>query len=172
MDGSGHFTRGFGDDGVVVKRFGYDATGTEVVVRGGRILVGVEYSDSESNAAAVLALEHDGDRDRSFGGDGITVIDPEESLDGGVVIAAHPGGGVVLGDAAATDTGAYEPFLALLDADGAFVTSFGDGGVVVVPMRGMNFASGVFVRPDGRIVVGGTREVDNGTRLLAVQVQA
>jgi hypothetical protein len=155
-----------------VTRLGYDSTGTAVLVRDGRILVAVQYADSESNAAAVLALRPDGSSDPSYAEDGVAVIDPEESLDAVVVMAADPSGGVVVGDSAATGTGSYEPFLARLDADGEPVTTFGDGGSVTVPVRGRNFPTGVFVRLDGRIVVGGTHEVDSGGRLLAVQVQA
>jgi uncharacterized delta-60 repeat protein len=172
LSGSGHRDRSFGVNGLITTQIGYDSTGTAVLVRDGRILVAVQYADSESNAAAVMALQLNGSPDPSYGEGGIAVIDPVESLDAVVVMASHPGGGVVVGDAAATGSGEFEPFLARLDADGEPVTTFGDGGSVTVPVRGRNFPTGVFVRPDGRIVVGGTHEVDSGGRLEAVQVQA
>jgi uncharacterized delta-60 repeat protein len=172
LRGSGRRARWFGVNGLVTTQLGYDSTGTAVMVSDGRILVAVQYADSESNAAAVLALRLDGSSDPTYGDGGIAVIDPAASLDAVVVMGADPNGGVVVGDAAATGTGAYEPFLARLDADGALVPSFGDEGSVTVPVRGRNFPTGVFVRPDGRIVIGGTHEVDSGGRLQAVQVQA
>jgi hypothetical protein len=64
-------------------------------------------------------------------------------------------------------------FVARLDDEGSPEPSFGDGGSVTTPLRHWNFADGIAVRPEGRIVIGGTNEDDDGpsSKMIAVQLE-
>jgi uncharacterized delta-60 repeat protein len=161
LDEDGSLTNTFGDGGSVVTSFTHYDQGEAVVVQGDRILIGalLDY------AMTVLAYDLDGAPDPGYGGgDGMTTIDARSFY---MDMTTDPEGRAVV-------VGADRDIaVARLDDGGDPDGSFGDGGLVTVPLRYVEQARGVVVRPEGQIVVGGNRYVrGSGYRMLAVQLQA
>jgi len=117
-----------------------------------------------------------GDLDSSFDGTGKLTFAPggkQSEIDD---IAIQPDGKLVLvGWIDQDGTGGNLDFLVVrLNPDGSFDQGFGSGGVATVNFSGKGLtadtASGVAIRPDGKIVVGGTTHDSGGgvTNYMAV----
>jgi uncharacterized delta-60 repeat protein len=120
----------------------------------------------------VMRLDSDGQPVTTFGSNGAgftplgysSAFEPDSS-----VIAARPGGGVIVSGRAYPPGATYQPIIRALDADGNLDTSFGTNGQVVLD-PGTNYNALLDVRellyrPDGKLVVG-TRSTSFGRTFL------
>lgn len=165
LDEDGSLTKTFGDGGSVVASISRFDRARAVIVQGDRILIGalLDY------AMTVVAYDLDGSPDTGFGGgDGMTTIDPGSAFD--VELTTDPEGRTVV--AGTVDNRLGDIVVARLDESGDPDGSFGDGGVATVPLHFDESAGGVAVRPEGAIVVGGTRYGAHGYMMITVQLQA
>jgi uncharacterized delta-60 repeat protein len=97
------------------------------------------------------------DPDPSFSGDGIAIVGFGLEASGEAIAIAPNGDTIVVGSVeAAPDTRDFA--IARLNPDGSLDTGFSEDGRLTVDVAagGDDYATGVAVRPDGRIVVAGT----------------
>jgi len=96
----------------------------------------------------------DGSLDATFGSGGLATTDLGDV--GFNALARQADGGLVAAGVAIV--GPTENFVvARFDADGTLDATFGSGGIVVTPIGALrDFATGVVVQPDGKIVVAGS----------------
>src|SRR5882724_10907363 len=102
--------------------------------------------------------------DPSFGDNGVTVTDFGGSKDWAYALALQPDGHVVV--AGVSDRSGSQDFaLARYDARGKLDPSFGDGGLVLTPVRPLtaDIIHGLVVQPDGKIVAAGVTYDDTVT---------
>jgi uncharacterized delta-60 repeat protein len=102
--------------------------------------------------------------DPSFGDHGVTVTDFGKSKDWAYALALQPDGHVVV--AGVSDRSGSQDFaLARYDAAGKLDAGFGDGGLVVTPVRPLttDIVHGLAVQPDGKIVAAGVTYDDTVT---------
>lgn len=168
LDFAGGLVPSFGDGGTLIRQYGGYDIATSILAEAGRIVVGA-YAD---NALTVLAFDGEGTPDASFGGgDGIASIPPGTGTMLGPGLAAHPDGGYVVAGEYAEHADDFDLVAARLDPAGALVPGFGDGGVATAHLPQDDFTEDVAVRPDGTILLGGTREGSAGSKMLAAQLQ-
>jgi uncharacterized delta-60 repeat protein len=153
-DGSFDTSFGPGAAGATAIDFGIYSEGRGIALQDdGKIVVAGETDHLTS--VAVARLTDTGILDPSFGGDGMVTRDfglgPDVGFDIGV---QHDGGIVVSGSVAgsAIPLGAVMRFT----PSGAVDTSFGNGGVSLVPLTDATFLFGMTMQPnDGKIVAVG-----------------
>ncbi|MEW6474047.1 MAG: fibronectin type III domain-containing protein [Actinomycetota bacterium] len=141
----------FGTDGVTLTSISsHDAPRALTLQPDGRILV----AGWGSGGFSIARYNTDGSLDTTFAGDGATII-PAPGV-GAVAhaIATGPGGSIFL--AGSVSDGGYDSnfVVAKLTADGALADDFG-GGIVVSNLGGNDFATGVLLQPDGKVVATG-----------------
>ena len=159
---NGALDESFGSGGIVDTNVGdprnRDGAAAVVVLGDGKIVVAGE-SDFDSHDAvsinfAVVRYLPSGQRDPTFGSDGIVVTaGPNVELAFGV--AAAPGGKIVVAGSDRT-YGQSGFHVARYLTSGGLDATFGSGGTVTTSFAGMLAdASSVVVEPDGRILAGG-----------------
>ena len=154
LDDSGDLVEAFGDGGSIVQPIGMYAFGGSVLVQADRVVVGALID----NSLAVVAYTSDGTPDETFGGgDGIVYVGQEAFDTQETAIASTPGGGYVITGSVVRRAGEFDALVCRLDHDGVKDATFGNGGERMVQLPGQELPSDVAVRPDGRIVVTGTR---------------
>jgi uncharacterized delta-60 repeat protein len=174
----------FGDGGSVDVPFGrrYNYAEAVALAANGDILLGgirVNYSvdrGESSFSLAVARLRADGSLDRSFGGDGVSVL-PGGAEVGVLDIAPTPSGGVVV------DGGNdIETFLWKLRRDGSTDRSFGRSGIVELRsarrvngvLEEQSYVPGFAVLPSGRlqlVATGAMHRGDGGQdRVVAIRL--
>lgn len=155
----GSLDTSFGSNGIVLIP-DFDPDVTEVirsieVQSDGKILVAGTYSENAANITGfLLARFHpDGSLDTSFGSSGrvITVIGLWSEVnamtiesDGQVVVAG---------------VSSYDFALARYNPNGSLDAGFGTGGTVVTDMGGGEYAQGLVVQSDGKIVAAGRTDI-------------
>ena len=143
------------------------AYGGSVLVQGDRIVVGAMIDQS----LGVLAYTSDGRPDETFGGgDGIAPVGPNHLSTQGTAIASTPGGGYVMAGAVWIRD-QLDVVVGRLDHDGVQDATFGIGYWKIVSLPRHDLPSDVAVRPDGRIVVTGTRYGGSRSRMEVLQLQ-
>jgi uncharacterized delta-60 repeat protein len=155
LDDRGGLVEAFGNGGSIVQPIGdVYAYGGSVLVQGDRIVIGATID----NSMAVLAYTSDGTPDGTFGGgDGIVYdVGPDNQSAQDSPIASTPGGGYVMAGAVWRQD-QLDVVVCRLDHDGVEDATFGDGGARIVSLPRNDVPSDVAVRPDGRIVVTGSR---------------
>ncbi|HYJ21490.1 MAG TPA: delta-60 repeat domain-containing protein [Solirubrobacterales bacterium] len=173
----------FGHGGSVDVPFGrrYNYAQAVALAADGDILLGgirVNYQVNRGESSFTLAvarLRADGSLDRSFGGDGVSVL-PGGAEIGVFDIAPTPSGGVVVdaGDTIGT-------FLWKLRRDGSTDRSFGRAGIVEAPgARDVDrvldeeqfYVPGIAVLPSGRLLLAATGFGFRGNRVGAIRLLA
>jgi uncharacterized delta-60 repeat protein len=156
----GNFDPDFGNNGRKAINTGLGFVGSAIQDAGGRIVVagGAAASTGPNSGLAVARFTKDGVLDEGFGGDGNIILNtitarttPGIALDalGRVLLAsAAPG--------SSPGTSGGFAVARLQGNDGALDSSFGQGGIVTVPILGQDTAHGVALRGDGKIVVVGS----------------
>ena len=154
LEDSGDLVEAFGDGGSIVQPIGaVYAYGGSVLVQGDRIAIGATID----NSMAVLAYTSDGTPDETFGGgDGVVYVAPDNRSAQDSPIASTPGGGYVMAGAVWRQD-QLDALVCRLDHDGVPDATFGDRGERIVTLPRNDVLSDVAVRPDGRIVVTGSR---------------
>ncbi len=154
----------FGDDGKLLTHFtrGEDFASSVVIQEDGKIVVaGRAGARGGSGGRFGLARYNpDGSLDPTFGGDGKVVTDFTPRDDFAQDVAIQADGKIVAAGFAGTccsgPGGAGSLGIARYNADGSPDTAFGgDGSVMTNLTRGNDFAAGLAIQADGRVVVGG-----------------
>jgi len=134
----------------------YDWGYATAVQPDGRILAaGVTNARGTYDFALVRYLAS-GELDESFGDHGVTITDFGHSWDWAYALALQPSGQIVV--AGVSDRSGSKDFaLARYTADGRLDPSFGNGGLVITPVRPLttDIVHGLAIQPDGKIVAAG-----------------
>jgi len=165
LNGNGTLDETFGENGIVL----YDANGRDdygraiAVQKDGSILVAARSSGDGISLALVLKLDAAGERDTSFGIEGVAVYPGTKGNDGFRDMALQTDGKILVTGYASTDAG-FEVLTARYTADGSLDPSFGtEGSVRFDGGHGNAGARGVVIQEDGKLVVSGS--TSNGTDL-------
>jgi uncharacterized delta-60 repeat protein len=149
----------FGGDGTVMTAFGAEASGAGAVAMeadGKIVAVGLAQPDHGNRRDAQFALARyngDGTLDTSFGGDGEVETDFTSGFDFATGVAIQADGRVVVGGQA----GSGKFALARYTSDGTLDATFGVNGKVRTDFTPKgDYASGLAIQTDGKIVVAGT----------------
>ncbi|MBI5563064.1 MAG: hypothetical protein HY894_09490 [Deltaproteobacteria bacterium] len=147
----------FGAGGSVVTDIrGYDDYGNSLaILSDGRIVVAGDSYGLVDRDFAVVRYNSDGTLDASFGVGGKVTTDVGAGDDDyayavgiqsdGKIVAAGPAGNGMLSDFA----------VVRYNTDGTLDASFGAGGMIRTDSGSIDFANGLAIQPDGRIVVAG-----------------
>ncbi len=177
LNEDGSFDDSFGEDGRVVWESGVPASSI-IVLENGKILLGGNRTPApESEGITVTRLNADGTEDPSFLGNGEpfrpgnlaypTFADMTLQPDGKIVVVGASSASGVGGSPVAVDS-----FVMRLTAQGELDSSFdGDGYLEAVTPK-IDYPVSVVVRPDGRILVGGTIIRNAATTLEKRKIQA
>jgi len=155
----------FGNHGVATANFQPKSSWflSVAVLDDGRILASGSV-DSDDRGFLLARFKPNGDPDPTLGGHGIvTATLPGGDLNGWDM-AIQPNGKVVLGGYFTSDGGNSDLALTRFNVDGSLDAGFGSHGVVTQDISAVDYAYGVVVQSDGKIVLGG--RVDR-TGLLA-----
>jgi uncharacterized delta-60 repeat protein len=107
-----------------------------------------------------LALAAGGDLDQTFGGDGNVTTNFTSGNDGAGDLAIQPDGKIVAAGRASGTAGFGRFALARYKPNGALDTTFGGDGKVATNFTvGSDWANGVLIQADGKIVAAGTANV-------------
>ncbi len=168
-DSDGNLDPSFGSGGTVTTAMGSYGDGASAVAiqPDGMIVVAGWSWTGSADDLAIARYDVDGNLDPTFGSGGTVTT----SFGGGYFVLARlalqaDGRIVVVGTASnGTD---FDFALARYDGDGALDPSFGgDGKVTTALGAGDDFATGVVVQPDGKIVAAGWTTDGNGRFALA-----
>lgn len=145
----------------------YDASYALALLPDGRFLVGGTVGPSAFGYYfALMRFEADGTLDRTFGDEGLVLLDT--SGRGAIqALAVQPDGRiVVVGDSYVPDP-KYDIILARYLPDGKLDPTFGDGGVALEDYGVSDqYGYALALQPDGRIVVVGTSGSEESQNLL------
>jgi uncharacterized delta-60 repeat protein len=142
----------------------YDWGYATAVQPDGRILAAGVTNSRGSYDFVVSRYLAGGALDPSFGDNGVTVTDFGGSKDWAYALALEPDGHVVV--AGVSDRSGSQDFaLARYDQNGKLDQHFGDGGLVLTPVRPLttDIVHGLAVQPDGKIVAAGVTYDDTVT---------
>jgi uncharacterized delta-60 repeat protein len=157
----------FGGTGKVVTDLGpYDeCEGAAIQADGKIVVVGSTYDPATGSTFSVARYNKDGALDASFGLGGTirTVFGGSYSSSGASSVAIqHDGKIVVAGGAYVYGVSADSEFaLARYEPDGTLDSSFGVAGKVLVNLNHDDYADGLAIQPDGKIVAVGGSGVGN-----------
>lgn len=114
----------------------------------------------------VIRYDVDGTPDPTFGGDGMVFTNLTPGLDGAAGVEIQADGKIVVAGQAGGAGGRFA--VARYDADGSLDLDFsGDGRALTNFSAGNDFAFGVLIQPDGKIVAGGRAAGAGGRIALA-----
>ncbi len=140
---------GFGDAGKVTNAALQEAEAVALQPDGKILIAG-----SANGDFALARHNADGTLDTSFGSGG-SVTTNLGSIDEGFDVALQPDGKIVMVGRSGGPTG-FDFGVVRYDADGSLDTAFGTGGVVRTDFAGgADYAHGVVIQADGKIVVAG-----------------
>jgi uncharacterized delta-60 repeat protein len=157
----------FGRGGTVVDGIGFNSSADAVALQGdGKIVVAGTSSGVDTSSFAVARYNSDGSLDQTFGSGGHVVVHAgvgAEVFDQVGGLAIQPDGKIVVAGIADSLVGPPELALMRFLPDGRLDTTFGNGGMVLTIVDGIDgksassvSAGGVAVAGDGKIVVAGT----------------
>jgi uncharacterized delta-60 repeat protein len=176
---AGQLDSAFGTGGVQAIDFGATsdhAFGVALQGDGKVVLAGTSYRDGVGTDATVARLTAAGTLDSTFGTGGAVVIEYNSSPDEyayGVAIQAD-GKIVVAGQSYQGDANGGDFAVARLTTAGVLDGTFGTGGKQTIDLGSTeDYAYGIAVQADGKIMVGGTsRQADTGVDVAAVRLTA
>ncbi len=165
LNEGGSLDTSFGDSGIRNITFGnFGSDGGAVELQSdGKIIVAGASSNSTGRDVLVARLNTDGDLDTTFGTSGTISLTLTSGLDFATDVVVQDNDQIVV--SAVGDSGPNsKPFVVKLTANGAADPSFGNNGVVEVPLADGSAGQlkGVDLQDDNKIVVGG--EVRDGVQ--------
>jgi len=171
-DASGNLDTTFDGDGFAFTDFtvGTDSASAVAIQSDGEIVVaGDAGGPGEYTSAFALArYTTEGALDPGFDGDGMVVTDFTVDDDGASGVAIQPDGKIVAGGSAGFNGASASFALARYDADGALDDTFSSDGMVTTSFTaGFDFARGMGVQSDGKIVLAGSAGAETTTFALA-----
>jgi len=154
----GDLDPGFGVGGQQVTDFGgtYDWAYATAVQPDGRLLAAGVSNAHGTYDFALARYTSDGGLDPSFGQHGLVTTDFGGSYDWANAMVLQPDGKIVLGGVS-DRSGSRDFALARYNHDGSLDRSFGQGGLLVTPVRPLttDIVRGLALQPDGKIVAAG-----------------
>ena len=148
----------FGSGGRITTDFVGDTDGADALViqLDGKIVLGGFTNNVNNGDLALVRYNVDGSLDSSFGSGGKFTNDVLGNYDEVYGLALQSDGKIVASGVATTSTGNENFLVARLNTNGTFDQSFGSGGKVTTDFfGGEDFATGVKIQADGKIVVTG-----------------
>jgi uncharacterized delta-60 repeat protein len=158
LNPDGSLDQTFGNGGVALAPIGVAAVGTGVAIEpnGEIALAGAAQNAQGENRFAAAVFTADGSLDKRFGSGGTAVFGPVADAWG---MAVQPDGKLVLVGvapyASPADASGHQFIAERVTTSGALDPSFGDGGVVEVPVGTSALGFGVALEADGAIVLAG-----------------
>ncbi len=161
----------FGNNGIVITPVGSgisNAVGYGVTIQpDGKILqAGFYLTSLHKYAFVVLRYNTNGSLDNSFAGNGKAPVifsgDAEASS-----VALQSNGEIIVAGSAADASLKYNVALARLKTGGAIDNSFGSSGEVTTDFGGDDHGNACVIQSDGKVVVAGTRTLNNENRIIA-----
>jgi uncharacterized delta-60 repeat protein len=134
-----------------------DAANAVAIQSDGEIVAAGSTDNGNNYDFALVRYNPDGSLDTNFDGDGKVVTDIQGTADSGNALALQPDGGIVVAGSS-HDQYNWGYAVARYGPDGSLDSSFGGTGTVTTRVAGTtgdDFANGVAVQPDGKIVVTG-----------------
>lgn len=155
----------FGTDGQVITAVGtlQDAPRAMIIQPDGKIVVGGQSAQGATGTdLALTRYQPDGTLDPSFGTGGIVTTAAGGGASGDFIQAMvrQPDGKIVVAGSSTNVTGTTgsDMLLARYNANGTLDSSFGTNGIVLTaagPSNNSDFAFGLDIQPDGKLVVAG-----------------
>ena len=157
QEGPGRLDPTFGVGGKMNTAFGEytPASGIAPLADGKFIVVGTRGYDTRHSQIALARYTPNGFLDASFGVGGKATANLGEGS-AGYAVAVQPDGRIVVAGALFTNGSAYFDWLVTrFNSDGSLDETFGTRGGSVLDFGTFDFARGVAIQPDGKIVVCG-----------------
>jgi uncharacterized delta-60 repeat protein len=156
---NGSLDTSFDTDGIASTDFGNDDVARALAIQGdGKILLAGYTNPSNSDAKLALArYDQNGSLDTSFDGDGRVITNLGIGYDLLTDIAIQADGKILA--VGSKNIGINNDDVAVLryNTDGTLDPTFDTDGIVTTRLgNGNDFAASVVIRPDGKIIVGGT----------------
>lgn len=157
-DAQGKLDAGFGDGGITTATVLPGVAESYAIALQGDRLIGAGYGRGADNTEKVDLIVHawtqDGKLDTSFGTDGYTRLDLAGQDDRGRNVVTLADGRIVVAGSGKLTESNIDAMVVLLDRDGKFVESFGEGGHLLVDLGGPNDSFyGLSISPDGKSVI-------------------
>jgi len=152
-----HPNPAFGEDGWVADQFligDVDNDGNDAALQADGKIVVVGENDGDEQDTIVVRYNTDGTLDTTFDGNGKVRIDASGD-DYGNAVAIQADGKIVVAGLSYSN-GQSDFMLLRLNADGSLDTGFGNDGIVVTDLSGIEEAEDVAIQADGKIVVVGS----------------
>jgi uncharacterized delta-60 repeat protein len=154
FNSNGSVDTAFGTNGQVLSTLHgdfFDTWRSGVLLSDGKILVGA----SVSNDFAVARYNTNGSLDKSFGQNGIAVLDFGNSFEVINALAVQADGKIVAVGKSNFSHNEFDFAAARFNADGSLDGSFGNNGKFILNRNSADIASAVIIQPDGKILIGG-----------------
>jgi uncharacterized delta-60 repeat protein/uncharacterized repeat protein (TIGR01451 family) len=171
FNASGSIDNTFGNGGSVITSFGgvFDGARALALQADGKIVVAGFHGDVDTEPVdfALVRYNSDGSLDPTFGSGGKVTTDFGTLDDEAYAIAIQPDGKIVAAGISNCDFA-----FARYNQNGSLDLSFGNNGKAVVDFFGAcDFALGVALQPDGRIIASGRAAVNGSITQLAALVR-
>ena len=154
----GQLDPAFATAGMRTTDFGgtYDWAHATVIQRDGAIVAAGESNASGTHDFAVARYTAAGALDPSFGSGGLVATDFGKSDDRAFAVALQPDGRIVVAGVS-NRSGSRDFALARYNTDGSLDLTFGNNGLVVLPVRplSVDIVRGVAIQRDGKILAAG-----------------
>ncbi|MBI3786012.1 MAG: hypothetical protein HY270_21690 [Deltaproteobacteria bacterium] len=163
MDGS--LDPSFGDGGQAATDLGANEEGAAVAIQsdGKIVLAGYSFTNGNTSSGfAVVRYNPDGSLDRSFNGSG--TVTTQIGYAQAAAIALQSDGKIVVAGTSASGTnfvmpGIWDVMVVRYNPDGSLDTTFGSSGTVLTDTGRDEYASGLALQSDGKIVITGSSYV-------------
>ena len=161
----GQVDKKFGKNGITVIDFGFDSQSLDVAIAadGKIVIAGLVLKSGADWDWALARVDNKGKIDKLFGSNGIVETDFYGFIDFGLAVAIQPDQKILVSGTAGTAASYGAMGLARYTVTGALDSSFGNGGKVTTDFGTSNndFGNDIVVQPDGKIVVGGTAQINS-----------
>ncbi len=171
---NGTLDASFGSNGIVITPVGSgisNAVGNGVTIQpDGKILQSGFYLTSQKEYAfAVLRYNTNGSLDNSFAGNGkAPVVFSNEAYASSIALQSN--GEIIVAGSATNASFKYDVALARLKSNGTIDNSFGSSGKVTTDFGGGDdHGNACVLQKDGKVIVAGTRTLNNENRIIAAR---
>jgi uncharacterized delta-60 repeat protein/uncharacterized repeat protein (TIGR01451 family) len=173
----GTFDSTFGINGLVttdLNAHSNDVMHELIIKPDGKILAGGYSMDMNNgdNYYGLVQYKDNGNRDSSFGTNGMTVLPLPQQEEGKGALALLPNGQIIAATTVVNDTSFFYEFgLLRFNANGSLDAGFGEGGVVHLGLSYFHsIVRDMAVQTDGKIVLTGQTNVGNASGIAVVRV--
>jgi uncharacterized delta-60 repeat protein len=152
------------------KAGGQSVFNASAVQTDGRLVTAGQANGSLSGMTSVIVARYntDGSFDRNFSGDGKVIIDFPGSFPNANAMAIQQDGKIVV--AGSAYNGTNTDFMVLrLKKDGSMDNTFGNNGIQMTDFGGYDAANGLAIQPDGKILLAGYANNNNGSVFTLVR---